>query len=222
MPTHPKTVAVFGPKGGIGKTTISANLIIAAATAGMKVIGVDADPQKSLSLWYHDRKNNALADQIVNVDVVEFDLKRYTKVIEQAAVKGYDLVVFDTGPSVEGREATINLFVEEVDFILIPIQQTDTDRKTLLPWMQHINTRAKHAEFVINRAIPQRRSYKDTKKACVHLGISPIDVPFYEDIPKFMAEGLSVAEVVDAMGHSEITMLWSHIAHVLNPVRKAA
>lgn len=39
----PKIIAVFGPKGGVGKSTISANLSIAFAQMGKKVIIVDLD-----------------------------------------------------------------------------------------------------------------------------------------------------------------------------------
>lgn len=219
MSTKPKTIAVFGPKGGIGKTTISANLLVAAAEAGHRVLGIDADPQKSLTLWYQDRCNNPLKDMIAKVEVRDDDLKQFASIIQTT---DYDVIVFDTGPSMEGRQATIGMFVEEMDFVVMPIQPTDIDRKALLPWMNQIKYRARCVEFVINRAITQRRSYRETKQACVALGLSPIDVPFYEDIPKLMGEGLAVAEVDDAMGHSEMKMLWSHIDRVINQMQKAA
>ena len=43
MKDHSKIVAIVGPKGGVGKTTISANLAIALAMLGDNVIAVDLD-----------------------------------------------------------------------------------------------------------------------------------------------------------------------------------
>ncbi|MEI6259077.1 MAG: AAA family ATPase, partial [Deltaproteobacteria bacterium] len=43
MKANTKIVAIVGPKGGVGKTTISANLAIALSVLGKKVIAVDLD-----------------------------------------------------------------------------------------------------------------------------------------------------------------------------------
>lgn len=43
------TVAVANQKGGVGKTLTTVNLVRAAATQGLRVLAVDADPQANLS-----------------------------------------------------------------------------------------------------------------------------------------------------------------------------
>ena len=43
---RPRIVLIFAPKGGQGKTTISANLAVAAARAGQSVAGLDFDTQR--------------------------------------------------------------------------------------------------------------------------------------------------------------------------------
>jgi chromosome partitioning protein len=53
-----KSVMIFGPKGGLGKTTIAAHLLVAAAKAGYSVLGIDFDPQKTLARWLSDRTSN--------------------------------------------------------------------------------------------------------------------------------------------------------------------
>mgnify|MGYP002861223600 CR=1 FL=1 len=45
-------ISVCSPKGGVGKTTLAANLAYVFAHAGTKVITVDFDPQNSLRLYF--------------------------------------------------------------------------------------------------------------------------------------------------------------------------
>lgn len=47
--THPPRLVVANAKGGVGKTTVSANLVGALAERGLDVLGVDADPQGNLT-----------------------------------------------------------------------------------------------------------------------------------------------------------------------------
>jgi chromosome partitioning protein len=50
VPIKPAVAAIWGPKGGIGKTTISGNLGVAFALQGLRVLIVDLDFQSSLTL----------------------------------------------------------------------------------------------------------------------------------------------------------------------------
>ena len=49
-PSKPVVASIWGPKGGIGKTTISGNLAVAFALQGLRVLIVDLDFQASLTL----------------------------------------------------------------------------------------------------------------------------------------------------------------------------
>ena len=49
---RPRRVALYLPKGGIGKTTISAHLAVGLARAGKRVLLVDADPRQAQIVIY--------------------------------------------------------------------------------------------------------------------------------------------------------------------------
>jgi flagellar biosynthesis protein FlhG len=64
--SNTKIVAIVGPKGGVGKTTISANLAIALSKLGKKVIAVDLDLGASnLHTLFGIRETKASLDDFV-------------------------------------------------------------------------------------------------------------------------------------------------------------
>jgi len=62
---QPRTIAVTGGKGGVGKTTVAVNLALALAKAGQKVLLLDADTDlANVSLLVGLYPERTLADVI--------------------------------------------------------------------------------------------------------------------------------------------------------------
>ena len=60
-----KVIAIINQKGGVGKTTTSANLGSAIAELGKKVTIIDLDPQGHLAVSLGVRKNQSGIDEVL-------------------------------------------------------------------------------------------------------------------------------------------------------------
>ena len=134
-----RTIAVANQKGGTAKTTTAAAIIAGAAEKGIKVLGVDADPQGSLTYtmgadaskpgvfdWMKGKpaaiQRTAQGDIIpgslalATVDKSSSSLQLRSAI---ATVKGYDLVVIDCSP---GLGALMMNCLAAATEVLIPLQ----------------------------------------------------------------------------------------------------
>lgn len=81
-------VAVISTKGGVGKTTVTANLGGLLADAGLRVLLLDLDSQPTLSSYYAlRRKAISSAYELIALNQVEPDL-----VVSTTAITGLDLI----------------------------------------------------------------------------------------------------------------------------------
>lgn len=117
-------VVVGGIKGGTGKTTIATNLTVMRSSSGKKVLLVDADEQKSSSIWANQR------------DVLEINTNWSTITLGGKALRSqldrmksdYDDVIIDVG----GRETTsLRAAISIADICLIPFKPRSLDIWTL-------------------------------------------------------------------------------------------
>ena len=115
-------VAIFGSKGGIGKTTIAAVLASQWAAAGRKVLVVDTDPQQSALLWGAARSE----EERPGVDTVA--AAGNVRDVVQALQAQYDVVVIDT----PGRDAAVaRKALLVADVVLCPQSPAWLDVNTL-------------------------------------------------------------------------------------------
>ena len=110
-------LAVASSKGGVGKSTLAANLAVEAARAGQRVLLVDTDPQASASHFVSVRDASR-----PTVDVLSMHGAVHRNL--PAKARGYDLVVVDTG----GRDSAVfrSALAASTD-VLIPIRPAAFD-----------------------------------------------------------------------------------------------
>lgn len=110
-------LCVGGIKGGIGKSTLAANMGYLLSSLGFKVILVDTDPQGSVMTWAEHRKDLADIDERVGMTICHHfgnlvpDLRAYANL--------YDFIIVDVAGR-DGRELRTAMAVS--DLLITPCE----------------------------------------------------------------------------------------------------
>ena len=113
-------IAVTGRKGGIGKSTITANLAAELLAAGRTVTVLDADPQRSLVAWA-GLGDGVLRDLVQPVDATH--PRQFRTAVEAASARA-DRVLIDTPP---GFADPALLAALHADLVLLPCGPSPLD-----------------------------------------------------------------------------------------------
>ncbi len=121
-----KIITTLSRKGGVGKTTISMNLAIAAEEAGYATVVLDVDGQASAAM-YADRRYQSIGNDVGPV-VTSLQVARLKVVLEQARRDSAEICFIDTPAraEAEGLEA-----VKVADLTLVPCQPSAIDISAL-------------------------------------------------------------------------------------------
>lgn len=143
-----KTIGVMGPKGGVGKTTISFALAVEAMLRGLRVVVLDLDAgQASLSLVHRLRgspDNPALAE-----------LKgKLRPLIRSLAGEGFDWLIID-GPPADME--LMNAAILDSDVVLIPAGPRFMDVMAVRAAVESASSYRKPWGFVLN-AVDRRHT----------------------------------------------------------------
>ena len=186
-----KLIAVFGAKGGIGKTTISVNLAVALAHAGKKVVVVDLDLQfGDVNLFFDLEPRDTIAELIqdkqnFDIDTIKSFIKLHSSGVSVLCapkspefaeiIRGehiekiintirpyYDFIVIDTPPIF--NETTITA-LENSDMVLLTTAldiSTLRNTKISMDILESLQQKEK-ISLLINRNIPGIISIKDAQ-----------------------------------------------------------
>ena len=98
-------ITVGNEKGGVGKSTIAINLAVEFTMSGKKVLLIDADIQKSTSMFSNIRREQTGLQEIIVIEKTGGSLDKDVKALES----GFDIVLIDTGgrDSIEMRKSML-------------------------------------------------------------------------------------------------------------------
>ncbi|TXK93139.1 peptide transporter [Methylococcaceae bacterium HT1] len=208
-----KVIANLNQKGGVGKTTIAANIGVSILNRGHSVLMVDSDPQGSLRDW------SATNDGEL-VSVIGLDRETLAKDIEGVKAP-YDFVIIDGRAKAEKMAGAA---IRAADIVLIPVAPSALDIWGASDITEAIAARHEVTEgkpetrFIINAATKNTKLIEEIRPATEESGFKPLGTVLYsrEIYKQTMGEGLTVHSGKNADALEEIENLTTEIMEILN------
>jgi chromosome partitioning protein len=205
-----RTLAVMASKGGVGKSTITVHLAVAAQKAGERVAILDTDPQHSALTWGRTREDREPV-------VVEVAPDEVPDALDEAKIDGYTLILIDNAPRAEPQAAAT---CRVSDFILVPVRPSAFDLDTVKQTIAIITAagKASSSALLLNQC-PARAA--ELPEARIVLGrfatpLAPVELGLRRSYSRAVESGSSVQET-DPKGpaSTEIAALWTYVNRIL-------
>lgn len=198
-----RTIVLASRKGGVGKTTLSAHLAIAAERAGEgRVALADADPQGGLAAWWNAR--TAETPAFVAMD------RGPKALVDRCRRGGIDLLIVDTPPSVGD---VISLVVQVADLVLVPVRPSPHDLRAVGGTVELVEAAKKPLIFAVNQITARARITGEAAIALSQHGtVAPTMLASRVDFASSMTDGRTVLELdPSSRSASEVRELWAYV-----------
>ena len=209
-----RVLAVFGPKGGITKTTTATHIGTAMSEMGKRVLLVDTDPQRTLiDNWYAERIRHPNASELAKVDVGAASIEDYDRINRENA--HYDLIVYDMAPGIEGKEVVTKNFLQRVHHCIMPCTPSPYDWKIVKPWMHQMDAWGVKASVLLTKYKKNTRIGLQAKSILGSFDIFPIEIPDTTEIPTNAITGTTACDYAVSKCRDEFMILAQQVARKL-------
>lgn len=204
LPHHSamQILAFLSQKGGSGKTTLAVHTAVAAQEAGLSVVIVDTDPQKSATVW-SDARQGALPI-VATANVSELD-----RVMDAARGDKLDLAIVDAAPHAAPEASRI---ARASDLVVIPCRPSAFDIAAAEGAVRIVKATGAKAAFVLSACPFRAPEIAETRDALAGYGlpIAPMEITDRRAFSRALATGRAVTEFdADGKAAAEIRALWS-------------
>ena len=198
-------------KGGTGKTTTVLNLATIAAAAGLRVVLLDTDDQRTLSEWHSLRPEGVPDLQLLTISLV--DVGRAIREVD--AMAGPDLVIVDTPPGLDQR-VRLRELVQHADLVLVPTTQGPGDIRSVTEFMATLKALGVKAAFLLNRTNQRWGSYREARRKLNKAGLlCPVDVRQLRDVEATNSYGVGINEFNRAKGAEDLEAVWDFVRETM-------
>ncbi len=210
-----RVLLVASPKGGVGKSSLCRNILVAAVLAGARVQGVDLDAQQTLVKWHQRRELvRKTYPETPDVPVLGMALADWRAALREAP--RFDLTVIDTPPSIEVQYGAAVALCQAAHHVLVPTGATQDDVDSVTPWMRTLTEAGVPASFVLNKANRRVKSYEAVRTKLLKAGsLCPVEIPMLEDIHVSAGKGLAVLDLSNRKTNETFDSLWAYVARVI-------
>ncbi len=213
-----KIVSIAQAKGGVGKSTLCANLSVTLSQSA-KVLMIDCDPpQHSLSAWYNVR-DELYVDTGLNLSSAS-TAAQLSNIIDKNKSK-YDYILIDGAPHVN---SLVRAMLLHSNLVLVPLAPSPVEIWSFSSFEELIHQAEKYNKWLktkiiwnrVRKRVKSSDSVIETVGKNSKLSALKNQITFRVSYVDSFAEGCSVYEWNDAVASAEIWSLSSAVKRVLN------